>query len=60
MTYMSKQAMEELIRTRTEKRCRLCGCILPLAEFHADKSRADGHEYRCKSCSRAQRGKKGG
>lgn len=36
-----------------EKVCGACGQTKSAAEFHADKSRSDGLQYRCKVCRRA-------
>jgi hypothetical protein len=33
------------------KLCKLCDTEKPITEFYSDKSRKDGYEYRCKSCS---------
>lgn len=33
------------------KRCIICGETKPLAQFHKNKSRADGHTNRCKPCA---------
>lgn len=35
------------------KRCSKCGRILPITEFHKDKSRKDGLQCWCKACIRA-------
>lgn len=34
------------------KTCSYCGQSKPLSEFHKDKSRKDGLQYRCKICDR--------
>lgn len=33
------------------KRCYICKKVLPLAEFHQDRSRPDGKSSRCKKCN---------
>ncbi len=33
------------------KKCYLCKKVLPLADFHEDKSRPDGKSSRCKKCN---------
>lgn len=35
------------------KRCTTCDETKPLAEFHRDKNRSDGHGFRCKACQKA-------
>lgn len=32
------------------KRCAVCGQSKPLSEFHANRSRPDGRQSRCKQC----------
>lgn len=32
------------------KQCSLCKEVKPIIEFHKDKTRKDGHKYRCKTC----------
>ena len=56
MAYVDRDIMQEAIRHRTEKRCRVCRVIKLLTEFHIDSSRADGHEYRCAACTQIVRG----
>jgi len=51
MPYMDREMAESAMQERTEKRCQSCREILPLDEFHADRSRVDGHDYRCKTCA---------
>jgi hypothetical protein len=36
-----------------EKRCRLCGDVQPLEEFHRAAGMRDGHRNECKTCFRA-------
>ena len=37
------------------KRCSKCGRILPITEFHKDKSRKDGLQCWCKDCQKAMK-----
>ena len=32
------------------KKCKRCGSVLPLSEFHKATKSPDGHQYVCKSC----------
>lgn len=36
----------------TEKRCYKCKLVKPLDDFHKDKYCKDGHQYKCKLCTR--------
>lgn len=36
--------------TEPTKRCTMCGRVLPLSEFHLDRTKRDGHFTRCKEC----------
>jgi hypothetical protein len=51
MPYMDREMAIAAMQERTEKRCQSCRNILPLDDFHADRSRGDGHDYRCKACA---------
>jgi hypothetical protein len=35
--------------------CRKCGCVKPLAEFFADRTKKSGHQSACKACERPGR-----
>lgn len=37
----------------SSKRCHICHVVKPLSEFHKDRTRVDGRQYRCKSCQSA-------
>lgn len=34
-----------------KKRCSMCGAVLPLGEFHRNRSKPDGLQNRCKPCN---------
>lgn len=36
------------------KRCRICGVVKPLTEFHRNRSKADGLRGECKGCHRVE------
>jgi hypothetical protein len=38
-----------------DKRCRKCGAIKPLEDFHRYRASPDGHQYWCKVCTLAHR-----
>ena len=42
----------ELFRAMTTKSCTGCQKELPLSDFPADASKADGHHTRCRTCKR--------
>ena len=37
-----------------EKKCSICGEVLPIKFFSKDRSRCDGHTHRCKPCDRVR------
>lgn len=37
------------------KLCRTCGHLLPLTDYHRDKSAPDGHRHECKACAGERR-----
>lgn len=39
--------------TTDEQRCRTCGEMKPLDEFHRDRTKKTGHRVECKSCVKA-------
>ena len=41
--------------TPDTKRCRICGQVKPLTDYHRSAHRADGREYRCKVCENQRR-----
>lgn len=40
---------------RTEKTCTTCQILKPLAEYHLDARKPDGHYHECKPCRNAKR-----
>ena len=40
-----------------DKKCRTCGVVKPLTEFHKCKSSPDGHVVKCKACCKAYQSK---
>lgn len=34
------------------KQCSACGETLPLSHFHKNRTKPDGHQYRCKDCAK--------
>ena len=36
-----------------EKACRVCGVVKPLADYHRNRARPDGHRTECKDCANA-------
>jgi hypothetical protein len=45
--------MMERTRLPSEKRCVQCGEIRPLEDFHKRSASKDGHQPKCKACSKA-------
>jgi 5-methylcytosine-specific restriction endonuclease McrA len=42
------------------KPCRICGVVKPLSEFPRNRTRADGHDGRCKECIREETSSRAG
>lgn len=41
--------------SHVDKKCRVCGDVLPLASFNLARGNKDGHKSTCRRCVRDQR-----